>query len=302
MNVAVISMLLGLVPWIPAVSTEAPQERAQDSPGVSFALPHGLLLPWQDDDDDEDEDDRVHGRVLVIDYGLGIADETGVDATAILKFGANFGTPILNDELGFQIGGNLGRREGGRFEEDITVGLFNRSGVTMSGRGGAGALLLDYRRTMRDADLFGLRVQAEVEVSDENRVGVRARLPLNQDKTRRFGTFSEKQRFLSRLDFLLTQNTGERVSMTFHVGYMFGDVDSVAVGFRGDVSATRWWGVHPVFEVNFDGDYVFGVEVAFDLGRWIGERRPGWAPPGDRLYRPFPKLEFLELAEETRRP
>ncbi len=296
--VAIGSLSAADEPFASGMRFRLPEDSFALHPSNGFA-PHENL---EDEDENKSENEKpgqVSGRVLLLDYGFGVTDETGNDAQALLQFGANFGTPFIDDELGFQIGGNLGRREGGRFEEDITVGLFNRSGVTSGGRG-EGALLLDYRRTASDADIFGLRLHAGVDIGEGTNFGIRARVPLNQDNTGRFGRFATKQRFLSRFDVLVTKEQRQRVTTILNIGYMFGDVDSVAVGVRADVAVSPSSWVQPMLEINFDGDYLIGVQFAFDFGRWIGRQESGWAPSGDRLYRPFPKLSFLELAEETR--
>lgn len=245
-------------------------------------------------------DDWRHLHLDVTNLGL---DEPEEDSTYALSLGANYTIPILpRSLLAAQLGGDVTFREKGT-ELDVTTGVFHRGLQLADELELGGAVLVDFRHTQRDGDLFGLRPVIGIDIGELDSIGLEGLIALNDETVERAATGKLTQRMATRVDAHWGRDWNQEWTTDLAAGYMFGDVDSPVVGGQVTFALTRSVNLAGRGEVNFEGDYAVGLSVVFDLastGRASTVRRYG----KKHGLVPFTKRSFpfivTELRDETR--
>ncbi len=244
-------------------------------------------------------------RHLHLDVTNQALNEPQEDSTYAASVGANYTIPLLPQySIAAQIGGDVTFREKGT-EYDVTTGIFKRGLKLNDSFELGGALLLDYRHTQRDGNIFGVRPSVGVDIGEDDSFGVEGVLPLDSETVARTPTMKIVQEMVRRVDAHWGHDWTQELATEFSGGYMFGEIDSPVVGAQGAYALHPSINLALIGEINFEGDYAAGISVVFDLsssGRPSTVRRYG----SKQGLVPFTKRSFpfmvTELSEEGNPP
>lgn len=241
---------------------------------------------------------------LVVALAGGAVEDVDADQSAFGSVGAamGFGLPVPF-HLGIQGGGSATRREGHRFDLQLSGGVSLRDVEVepLDAAFGLG-LLVDYLHTRDDADLFAFRPMMGLSFGEDDHVWVRGVLPLNESTIERNSGDSIEQRLLPRIDLALAHEFSDRIAGELRLGRQEGDADAFVVG--ASVGAALGWNLSLVAsgESNLDGDFAAGLTFQYQFGSYSRAATvTRFRSLDENDDSPLPMRSFTEVLLETRR-
>ncbi|MCA8962859.1 MAG: hypothetical protein KDC38_20185 [Planctomycetes bacterium] len=209
---------------------------------------------------------RLRLQNSYVDVTAGALNEPKSEATGFGSLGFNVGLPVSNDSLGLQVGGDFTVVEGGEVLWDATAGLFGRHLELTDDLVAGGAVLVDYRHSAIDADLFGLRWVAGISTQSRHHFGARGSYPLRADDVRINDGRVIEERMTLRHEGFWGHDWTDRLNTELWIGYQAGEADSMVFGAHASWALTPEIALAPMGEINAHGDYAVGAALVFDLG------------------------------------
>ncbi len=190
----------------------------------------------------------------------------GDDPTGFGVAGFNWGIPVNHDSapdevgVGLQVGADYTVREG-RDEWGATAGLFARRWPSFGAQEAAAALLVDYFRLARRADVFALRPILGTTISDHDAVGVTGTIPLRDDE--RDAACAE---CLEQVLAFWTREWSADLVTELSAGLQGSEVDEGVIAAYLAQSLDPSWDVTIGGEINTEAAYVVGVRFSYHFG------------------------------------